>query len=242
MIRLGVNVDHVATVRQARREPFPDPVAAAAVCEMNGADGITIHLREDRRHINDRDVRLMSETVKTHLNLEMATWDEIVDIACEVKPYQCTLVPERREEVTTEGGLDVAGSADKVQAVAGRLRDSGIFVSLFIDPVPEQIEASAKVGAQAVELHTGIYCNARGTAREQALADLILGSQIAAKNGLAVIAGHGLDYHNIGPVAAIPELEEVNIGFAIIARAIFTGIGPAVREMRELLDKFEKKV
>ncbi len=242
MIRLGVNVDHVATLRQARREPFPDPVAAAAVCEMNGADGITIHLREDRRHINDRDVRLMSETVKTQLNLEMATWDEIVDIACEVKPYQCTLVPERREEVTTEGGLDVTGSADKIKAVVGRLREAGIFVSLFIDPVPGQIEDSANVGAQAVELHTGIYCNARGPEREKALADLVIGSRLAAGKGLAVIAGHGLDYHNIGPVAAIPELEEVNIWFAIIARAIFTGLGPAVREMRELLDKFGKKV
>jgi pyridoxine 5-phosphate synthase len=205
---------------------------------MNGADGITVHLREDRRHISDRDVRMLRETVKTHLNLEMATWEEIIEIACMVKPDQATLVPERREEVTTEGGLDVAGSTN-IEAVIGRLRDNGIFVSLFIDPTSKQVAASAAVGAQAVELHTGIYCNARGSAREKALADLVLASRQAAGKGLAVIAGHGLDYHNIGPVAAIPELEEVNIGFAIIARALFTGLGAAVGEMRELLDKFE---
>ena len=237
-VRLGVNIDHVATLRQARGGVEPEPVVAAGIVELAGADGITIHLREDRRHIVDRDVRILRETVQTHLNLEMACADEIVEIALDVKPDQVTLVPERREELTTEGGLDVAASLDRIAAAVARLKDAGILVSLFVDPANEQVRASAASGAQAVELHTGSYANARGeqAARER-LCELADAAALAAEEGLRVYAGHGLNYVNVKPVADIPEIEELNIGHSIIARAVFVGLDRAVREMKAVIDR-----
>ena len=234
--RLGVNVDHVATLRQARRVPYPDPVAAAQMAELGGADQITIHLREDRRHVQDRDLRVLRQTVTTRLNLEMAATAEMVKIAYEVKPDECTLVPERREELTTEGGLDVAAARDHVRKVVKTLRDADILVSLFIDPDVDQVRAAHRVEAQVVEIHTGRYCEARLEGdRRRELARIVDTAKAAAKLGLAVAAGHGLDYRNVGPVAATSEIEELNIGHAIVARAVLVGMERAVREMKGLL-------
>ena len=240
MIRLGVNIDHVATVRQARRAASPDPVAAAVLAELGGADGITVHLREDRRHIQDRDVQILRRTVKTRLNLEMAVAEPIVAMALATVPEMATLVPERREEVTTEGGLDVAGGAARVADVCRRLRAAGITVSLFIDPDEAQVRAAATAGAGFVEFHTGRYADARGeeaVARE--LHQLKAMARLARELGLRVNAGHGLDYMNIAPIAALPGLEEVNIGHSIIGRAVFVGLATAVREMRQALREAE---
>ncbi len=236
MALLGVNIDHVATVRQARQTDEPDPIWAAAEAELGGADGITFHLREDRRHINDRDARLLRETVGVKLNMEMAIADEIVDIAVNLKPDQSTLVPERREELTTEGGLDVVRHHDRVAKAVKRLRDAGITVSAFIEPVTEQIEASADVGFEAVELWTGAYAHAKTPGElDAALDELRRGIDAGHRAGLEVLGGHGLTYRNIAPVAAMPGFAEFNIGHSIVARSVFVGIRKAVREMKRLL-------
>ena len=234
MPTLGVNIDHVATVRQARRTTEPDPVWAAAMAELGGADQITVHLREDRRHIQDRDVRVLKETVNVRLNLECALSEEMLAIACDLKPHQVCLVPEKREEVTTEGGLDVATHRSRVEEATKRLVDAGILVSLFIDAVPEHIDISKEVGAGAIELHTGTYANRTGDKRAEQLAILTKGSEQAQKLGLHVHAGHGLTYTNVLPVANIPHMEELNIGHSIVARALFVGFQEAVREMKDL--------
>jgi len=236
MIRLGVNIDHVATLRQARRGVEPDPVAAAALAVLGGADGITIHLREDRRHIQDRDLRLLRPVVTHRLNLEMAAIDAIVELACEVRPDECTLVPERREEVTTEGGLDVVSHEAAVKRAIDRLTAAGIEVSLFIDPEPAQIEASRRLGATAVEIQTASYSEAKtpaGRARE--LEKLARASRQARGLGLHVHMGHGLNYHNVQAVAAIAEVEELNIGHSIVSRAVLVGLERAVRAMKEAI-------
>lgn len=231
-------MDHVATVRQARRTVEPDPVAAAVLAELGGADGITIHLREDRRHIQDRDLELLRKTVQTRLNLEMALNEEIVRIALRVLPDQATLVPEKREEVTTEGGLDVLTHRDNLKAVVKRLKDAGIKVSLFVDPVVEIMRVSKQVGADAVELHTGSYANARTEEEvEKELAKLKEAARVAGEAGLAVFAGHGLNYINILAIKTIPQLMEVNIGHSIVSRAVLVGIKKAVREMKDLLSE-----
>lgn len=236
MIKLGVNIDHVATVRQARRTVEPDPVAAAMLCERAGAHGITVHLREDRRHIQDRDVEGLRQKIGTRLNLEMAVADEIVSFAERVKPDSACLVPEKREEVTTEGGLDVAGNAKKIAAAVKRLRNAGIAVSIFIDPVEYQIEAASAAGANFIELHTGCYAGASGEKERRAELDtLIAMGEFAYGKGLKVNAGHGLTYGNVRPILGIPRLEELNIGHSIVSRAIFVGLEQAVREMLELL-------
>jgi pyridoxine 5-phosphate synthase len=236
MPQLGVNIDHVATVRQARRTYEPDPVWAAALAEMGGADGITIHLREDRRHISDRDLRILRQTVTVKLNLEMACESEVLAIACEVKPDQATLVPEKREEVTTEGGLDVCGQRDRVARAVDQLRQAGISVSLFLDPDPRQIEAAAGLSVDAVELHTGQYAlAASGPAQEKELANLEKVGSLVGQAGLTLHAGHGLTYRNVRPVAAIEAMHELNIGHSIIARAIMVGLQEAVREMKRLV-------
>jgi len=233
---LGVNIDHVATVRQARRTYEPDPVWAAALAEMGGADGITLHLREDRRHISDRDLRILRETVTVKLNLEMACNDEVVEIACGVKPDQATLVPERREEITTEGGLDVCSQRDKVAAVVRRLSDAGIPVSLFLDPQPRQIEDATQLKVEAVELHTGRYAEAKpGPGQAEELQNLrAIGAQVR-QSGMVLHAGHGLTYRNVIPVARIDGMHELNIGHSIVARAIMVGFEEAVREMKRLM-------
>jgi pyridoxine 5-phosphate synthase len=234
--RLGVNVDHVATLRQSRRTPYPDPAAAAVLAEMAGADQITIHLREDRRHIQERDLQVLRKTVSTRLNLEMAATQDMVKIAYEAKPDVATLVPERREELTTEGGLDVVGGREHVRKVVKTLRDAEIEVSLFIDPDLDQVKAAHRAEAEVVELHTGRYCDARlASDRRKELSRIIDACKAAAKLGLKVAAGHGLNYQNVLPVAAIPEIEELNIGHAIVARAVLVGLERAVREMKELL-------
>ena len=235
-IRLGVNIDHVATLRQARRGREPEPLAAAALAELGGADQITVHLREDRRHIQDRDLELLRRTVATGIDLEMAAVPEMVRIARRVRPELATLVPEKRQEITTEGGLDVAGQSRSLAKVAAALQRAGIRVSLFVDPVPAQVLASRASGADAVEFNTGRHAEAR--TRRTAAAELVklrAAASLAAEQGLAVFAGHGLNYHNILPVREIPELEEVNIGHSIVARALFTGLERAVRDMVELL-------
>jgi pyridoxine 5-phosphate synthase len=234
--RLGVNVDHVATLRQARRTTYPDPVTAAAMAELAGAGQITIHLREDRRHIQDRDLRILRETVQTLLNLEMAATQDMVKIAYEYKPDVVTLVPERREEVTTEGGLDVAGQREQVAKIIKNLKDGEITVSLFIDADLDQVRASHKVNADRIELHTGRYCEARNE-RERAreLARIVDAAKAAARLGMGVAAGHGLNYDNVLPIARIQEIDELNIGHAIVARAVFAGFDRAVREMLELM-------
>jgi pyridoxine 5-phosphate synthase len=233
---LGVNIDHIATIRQARRTVEPDPVAAAVLAELAGADGITVHLREDRRHIQDRDVRLLRQTVRTHLNLEMAATDEMVAIALDVRPDYVTLVPERREEVTTEGGLDVAGQLDRLTQIVQTLQNSGIPVSLFIDARPEQIDAAATSQAQFIELHTGQYAEAKDeTSRAKELTLLRLGCDQALVSGLRVNAGHGLTYWNVYPVTKLPGMEELNIGHTIISRAALVGMERAVREMKQAL-------
>jgi pyridoxine 5-phosphate synthase len=233
---LGVNIDHTATVRQARRTVEPDPVAAAVLAELAGADGITVHLREDRRHIQDRDVRLLRETVRTHLNLEMAATDEMMAIALDIKPDYVTLVPEKREEVTTEGGLDVAGQADRMTQIVTTLQDAGIPVSLFIDADPKQIAASAAMQAQFIELHTGQYAEAKTEAhRAKELKILSEGCEQAIAAGLRVNAGHGLTYWNVYPIACLRGMEELNIGHTIISRAILVGLERAVREMKHAI-------
>jgi len=235
-VRLYVNIDHAATVRQARRTDEPDPVRLAVLVEQAGADGITVHLREDRRHIQDRDVELLARTVRTVVNLELAAADEIVAIAERLRPHQATLVPERREEITTEGGLDCVSGAARIRTALGRLAAAGVRTSLFISPDPPAVAAAAALGPVAVELHTGRYAESwrRGDA---ALAELAAAARQAKALGLAVHAGHGLTYENVGPVAALGDVEELNIGHSIISRAVFVGIERAVREMRERIDR-----
>jgi pyridoxine 5-phosphate synthase len=238
MSRLGVNIDHVATLRQARGGREPDPVWAAVLAELAGADGITIHLREDRRHIQDRDLRLLRETVQVRLNLEMAVAPDIVDLALQIRPDQVTLVPERREELTTEGGLDVAGQVDRVGEAARRIAGAGIEVSLFIDPDPRQVEASVAMKVAAVELHTGRYADApEGPARQAELEALGQAGASIVAGGLELHAGHGLNYRNVGPIARIDHMAELNIGHSIVSRAVFVGLGPAVREMRGCISR-----
>ena len=235
-MRLGVNIDHVATLRQQRRGMYPDPVAAAALAELGGADQITLHVREDRRHVNDRDLEILRKTVNGTLNLEMAAVQPMLDLALHHRPDTSTLVPERREELTTEGGLDVGAHRDEIKRVTRALRDGGIEVSLFVDPDIEQIKASHRVDAQAVELHTGRYCEARAQRdRARELARIIEAARAAAKLGLRVAAGHGLDYWNVGPVARIEEITELNIGYSIVCRAVLTGLEKAVRDMKDLI-------
>lgn len=236
MARLGVNIDHIATIRQARRTIEPDPVWGAALAELGGADGITLHLREDRRHIQDRDLRVLKETVQVKLNLEMAVSDEITKIALEVRPHQVTLVPEKRQEVTTEGGLDVVGNMSRIKACIDQFLAAGIEVSLFIDPDPRQIEASRSLGAQAVELHTGKYADATSQAEQQhELQSLQDSGKFARELGMLLHMGHGLTYRNVIPVATIPGVEELNIGHSIISRAVLVGMEQAVREMKRLI-------
>ena len=234
-IALGINIDHVATLRQARRGRYPDPVHAALAAEMAGADSITLHLREDRRHIQIQDVRLVRDLLKTHMNLEMAVTDEMLDIARAIRPSDCCLVPERRQEITTEGGLDVAGQVQRIKEATAVLLGQGIRVALFIDPDPPQIEAAAQTGAPCVELHTGAYAESAGSRQATELERLRAGARLAASLGIEVHAGHGLHYHNVQPVAAIDEIVELNIGHAIIARAVFDGLPTAVREMKALM-------
>ena len=236
MARLGVNIDHVATIRQARGGVEPDPVAAAVIAELAGADGITIHLREDRRHIQDRDLKLLRETVKTRLNLEMAATREMVAIALTVKPDICTLVPEKRQELTTEGGLDVRLHMQNIAETVERLQEGDLLVSLFIDPDPDQIKASDKVGADYIEIHTGAFAGAKDwKSQEQELIKIENAIKLAAKLGLGVNAGHGLNYTNIKKVAAVGGIEEYNIGHSIISRAVLVGLDRAVREMVDLI-------
>jgi pyridoxine 5-phosphate synthase len=236
MAELGVNIDHVATVRQARRTTEPDPVWAATLAQLGGADGITLHLREDRRHIQERDLRVLRETVTVKLNLELAASAEIVAIACQTRPDQATLVPEKREEVTTEGGLDVIGNRGAVERAIADLRASGITISLFLDPDARQIEAAARLGAEAVELHTGQYATAEGAEAQAAqLAKLQTAGAKVRSLGLVLHAGHGLTYRNVKPIAAIEGMSELNIGHSIVARAIMVGFEQAVREMKSLI-------
>ncbi|WP_026958636.1 pyridoxine 5'-phosphate synthase [Aliagarivorans taiwanensis] len=235
-ILLGVNVDHVATLRQARGTSYPDPAFAASIAEIAGADGITIHLREDRRHIIDRDVAVMVQTVQTRVNLEMAVTDEMVDIAVAHKPHFVCLVPEKREELTTEGGLNVAGNVEHIRQAVAKLSEAGIQVSLFIDADDDQIDAAVEVGAPYIELHTGHYADATDETEQQAeLKKLAAAASYAADKGLKVNAGHGLHYHNVKPIAALPEIFELNIGHAIITRAVLVGMDAAVREMKQLM-------
>jgi pyridoxine 5-phosphate synthase len=237
--KLGVNIDHVATVRQARRTFEPDPVTAAALATLGGADCITVHLREDRRHIQDRDLRLLRQTVFSKLNLEMAASEEVIAIALRTRPEQVTLVPEKRQEVTTEGGLDVVSQLKTLAKVASDFRKAGILVSYFIDPDAAQIHASKDAGADLVELHTGEYANAQTeTKQSKQLERLIAAADEARRIGLRVNAGHGLTYHNVGPLAQKVHAEELHIGHSIIARAIFVGIERAVREMKEIIEKW----
>jgi pyridoxine 5-phosphate synthase len=240
MLRLGVNVDHVATVRQARRVEVPDPLEAALLAEKAGADGITVHLREDRRHIQERDVELMRQRLGTKLNLEMAATPAMIAFAEKLRPHDACLVPEKREELTTEGGLDVASNRQKIREAVRRLQDRGVQVSLFIDPERTQIEASKEVNAHAVEIHTGIYCNAVETERERQRHAVAMAAALAQSLGLEVHGGHGLNYDNVPPIASIPEIVELNIGHSIIARAVIVGIERAVREMKQVLAKVRK--
>lgn len=235
MASLGVNIDHIANIREARRTVEPDPVAHALLAELGGADGITVHLREDRRHIQDRDVELLRQTVRSRLNLEMAATAEMVAIALRIQPDMVTLVPERREEVTTEGGLDIAGQLPALTVQVQQLQKSGIPVSLFVDPEAEQLQACRSSGARWVELHTGRYAEADWSRQPQELARLTEGTTIARQLGLRVNAGHGLTYQNVEPVAAIPGMEELNIGHTIVARAVAVGLQQAVRDMKVLI-------
>jgi pyridoxine 5-phosphate synthase len=235
VIYLGVNIDHVATLRQVRRGRYPDPVHAALAAETAGADGITLHLREDRRHIQDRDVRTLRGLLQTRMNLELAVTDEMLSIAADVRPADCCFVPERRAELTTEGGLDVAAQLPRMREAAARLAQAGVRVALFIDPDREQIEAAAQSGAPVVELHTGAYAQASGAQQATELERLRGGARLAAGLGLEVHAGHGLNYRNVQPVAALREIVELNIGHALIAQALFVGLPAAVREMKALM-------
>jgi pyridoxine 5-phosphate synthase len=234
-IALGVNIDHVATLRQVRRARFPDPVHAALLAEMAGADGITLHLREDRRHIQDADVRALKERLQTRMNLELAVSEEMLAIARDIRPRDCCLVPERRAEITTEGGLDAAGQVARLSAATAALGERGIRVALFLDPDAPQIEAAAQIGAPAVELHTGAYAEAHGSGQATELERLRSAARLAVSFGLEVHAGHGLNFHNVQPVAAIAEIVELNIGHALIARALFDGLPQAVRTMKQLM-------
>ena len=236
MVRLGVNIDHVATLRQARRTYEPDPVWAAAAAQLGGADNITLHLREDRRHIQDDDVRRVRQATPILLNLELAAVEAILDIACQVKPDSATLVPERRQEITTEGGLDVLANRDALQKAVGKLQQSGILVSLFIDADVKQVDAAVALKVEAVEFHTGKYADAKhGAEQARELEKLAIAARHAHGKGLHVHLGHGLNYHNVQPVAALPEAEELNIGHSIVSRAVFVGMTQAVREMKELI-------
>ncbi len=238
MIRLGVNIDHIATLRQARKGNAPEPALAAAICEAAGADSIVAHLREDRRHINEKDIALLRKTVRTRLNMEMSIAPEIVCLACAVKPDQTTLVPERRQELTTEGGLDAAGDPAAIRKAVERLQKHGIEVSLFIDPEKKQIDAAKKTGARISELHTGRYADAPSAgARDRCFKQIRCAAQYAAGRGLAVAAGHGLDYGNTCRMTRIREIEEFNIGYSIICRAVFAGLDTAVREMKSLMQE-----
>ncbi len=237
MIRLGVNIDHVATVRQARRAAVPDPIEAALLAEHAGADGITVHLREDRRHIQERDVERLRERISTKLNLEMAVTPAMVAYADKLGPNDACFVPEKREELTTEGGLDAAGQLARVRDGVARLQERGIHVSLFIDPDKAQIEAAREAGARGIEIHTGRYCNAAGAAREAERRAIADAASLARSLELEVHGGHGLDYENVLPIAAIAEIVELNIGHSIIARAVLVGIDQAVREMKKLLHR-----
>ncbi len=232
---LGVNIDHIATVRNARGGRAPEPLQAALVAEQAGADGITIHLREDRRHIRDRDVFVIREAIHTRLNLEMAVTEEMLAIAAKVKPAFCCLVPEKRQELTTEGGLDVAGNEAQIKDACDRLAADGILVSLFIDADEKQIEATLRCGAPYIELHTGRYADTQGDEQKQQLLRIQQAAKFAARRGIVVNAGHGLDYHNVQAIARIPELYELNIGHAIVARALFSGLDVAVRDMKQLI-------
>jgi pyridoxine 5-phosphate synthase len=234
-ILLGLNIDHVATLRQARRGRYPDPLQAALLAEQSGADSITLHLREDRRHIQDRDVMVLREALQTRMNLEMAVTDEMISIARRVLPADCCLVPESREEITTEGGLDVVSRRARVLEACQALGSAGIRVSLFIDPVNAQIEAAREAGAPVIELHTGTFANGTGAERVGEFERLRSAASFAASLGLTVHAGHGLDYHNVEPIAAIPEIVELNIGHAVVGRAIFVGLATAVRDMKDLM-------
>jgi len=235
VIKLGINIDHAATIRQARFTPYPDMVKIVAEAEAGGADGITLHLREDRRHIQDDDVTTLREKITTKMNLEMAATDEMLQIACRVKPEDCCLVPEKREELTTEGGLDVLGQQVRLTDVCHRLKSTGIIVSIFIEPDLGQILAAAATGAPVIELHTGIYANTQGEQRDHELHRLITAAEHAHSLGLIVNAGHGLDYENIAAILSLPHLNELNIGHSIIARALFVGVKQAVAEMKDCL-------
>jgi pyridoxine 5-phosphate synthase len=234
-IALGVNIDHVATLRQARRGRFPDPVHAALAAETAGADSITLHLREDRRHIQDHDVRSLRGLLQTRMNLELAVTDEMLKIASELRPADCCLVPERRQEITTEGGLEVAAQLPRIREACAQLAQAGIRVALFIDPEPRQVEAAAQAGAPVIELHTGAYAEAAGARRAAELERLRAAARLGARLGIEVHAGHGLNYHNVQPVAAVREIVELNIGHAVIGHALFVGIAAAVREMKALM-------
>ncbi len=234
--KLGVNIDHVATLREARRGTAPEPVTAAGIAELHGADGITVHLREDRRHIRGRDLEILARVVQTRLNLEMAATGEMEEIALRHRPFSSTIVPEKREEITTEGGLDVLGQRKALHGTVVRLKEAGILVSLFIDPDLAQVRAARHAGADAVEIHTGVYCQAFATGRWEHEFGKIRAAAAHGRNiGLKVFAGHGLDLRNIVPILSLPEIEEFNIGHSIIARAVFVGLGRAVREMADLI-------
>jgi pyridoxine 5-phosphate synthase len=234
-LHLGVNVDHVATLRQARRTTYPDPLFAALIAEQSGADSITIHLREDRRHIQDRDVRACKDALQTRLNFEMAATEEMVKIALEIRPSDCCLVPEKRSEVTTEGGLDVVGQEALLRSIVGRLSQAGIRVSLFIDPDKAQLDAARRLAVPVVELHTGAYAEASGAAQARELVRIADAARHAHSIGLTVHAGHGLNYHNVQPIAALREIVELNIGHAIVARAVIDGMRTAVADMKRLM-------
>lgn len=240
---LGINIDHIATLRQARGTRYPDPVQAASLAEGAGADGITVHLREDRRHIQDRDIEVLAQTLQTRMNLEMAVTEEMLQLAERIRPAHVCLVPEKREELTTEGGLDVVGQEAAIHRACERLANAGCEVSLFIDPEPAQIDAAVRCGAPVIELHTGNYADAETlVARNEELERLKLASRHAWQQGLVVNAGHGLHYHNVEPVAEIPEINELNIGHGVIARAVLVGLKEAVREMRDLLFAVQQRV
>ncbi len=236
MPELGVNIDHVATVREARKTYEPDPVWAASLAELGGADGITVHLREDRRHIQDRDLRVLKETVTVKLNQELACAEDVLRIATEICPEQATLVPEKREEVTTEGGLDVVGNLESVQHAVQQLKNAGIVTSLFLDPDAAQIEAAAQLGVEAVELHTGQYALARGEDITEQLVALTTAARQIRESGMLLHAGHGLNYQNVKPIAQIPDMHELNIGHSIISRAVMVGMTEAVRDMKRLVE------
>ena len=240
MIKLGVNIDHVATLRQARGTRYPDPLQAALEAEQGGADAVTLHLREDRRHIQERDVEILKQTLTTRMNLEMAVADDIIAYACRIKPEDCCLVPECRQELTTEGGLDVVSHLPKVRAACQRLAEAGVRVSLFVDPDPVQIAAAAQTGAPVIEIHTGHYADATGDRWRQELARIEQAVIQGRDLRLQVNAGHGLNYHNVQSIAAIPGIAELNIGHAIVARALFTGMQEAVREMKRLMREAAK--